>query len=271
MLNYKPGSPIGLSFQLEDDAGAAILPVSYDWKVVDEAGVVVQATQTVAVPDPQTLGGVLTLTVPGSLTVLPVGVTRAIRSIEVTLTVAGGQTYTMVASAMIKALESLVVGVNSIQTYNQALVLAEGLSAKSLVGWEANCDQGQRERALIEAYLRLCKLNLRYDPRDNQSTVIAWENYPIRLSDYTASQLAGLDPRMLQGFRTAQVVEASEILREDEIALARESGMISSTVGESSQFFRSSKVIDRTLMPISTAALMHIQRWVRFGVSLARR
>jgi hypothetical protein len=269
MQSYKPGSPIALSFQLEDDAGAAILPSSYDWSILDEAGTVLQGPTTVAVPDPAALNGVLTLTVPSSLTTLAAGLTRAIRTIEVLLT-AGSIVHSMTNSAMVRAGTSLVLGVNTTQTYMQAVLLAEDLGKKSLAGWVAQSEVCDRESALIEAYDRLCKLNLRFDARDSQSMVIAWESYPVRLNDWTAQQLLNLDEQMLRGLRLAQLVEASEILQEDEVALARESGLISTTVGESSQFFRSSKPIDRTVMPISTAAMVHIQRWVRTRVSIGR-
>lgn len=269
MQTYAAGNPISLTFQLEDEAGQPILPTSYRWKISDESAATLQDWQVVPVAVPSSLNGQLVLAIPGALNILTPPAIRGGRTVDLELTAPSG-VFQMNQAVIVEGSVKLVTGINSVQTYLQAVMLSHDLSTRSLRGWESNTCKEDRERALIEAYGRLCRLNIVFDHSDNQSRVIAPQFGAVRLSDYTADDLTVLDPPLLMGLRKAQLVEASEILRSDEVAMARDEGLISTTVGESSQFFRSSKPIDRLVMPISTEALEHVQRWVRLTVRIGR-
>jgi hypothetical protein len=87
------------------------------------------------------------------------------------------------------------------------------------------------------------------------------------LRNLTPAQLAKLYVPMLDGLKKAQLVEADEILNGDPSIKARQRGLISETVGESSQFYRQGMPLD---LPIAPAAMKYLQRWVRFGARIAR-
>jgi len=269
MQSYSPGTPVVMNFLLEDDSGAPIVPNSYRWRLSDESGAVLQDWQLTNVSNPASLDGVVTITIPAILTTLAAGQVRGARSVDLEIT-QGSQIFNLTQAVIIRGSTALVVGVNSLVTYLQAALLSEDLSQRTMTGWNGNLSQADRERALTEAYKRLDRMNLKLEI-DAQTRVVGWRGDRVVLSDFdTPAKLAGLDADLLAALKRAQVIEASEILRDDPVAMAREEGLMSTSVGESSQFFRTGKPIPKWICPISEAALAEIARWVRISVRIGR-
>jgi hypothetical protein len=62
-----------------------------------------------------------------------------------------------------------------------------------------------------------------------------------RLDEKTAEEIKALPADLLKAVRLAQIVEADDIMGGDATEKLREQGLLSKTVGESSQMFRSGK------------------------------
>lgn len=160
-------------------------------------------------------------------------------------------------------LDDLIVGQNSFVTISQALAIApELLQIDTFV----NADETVKKAALIDAYERICSMRLR-------RRVLPPEIYAkhgkdtISMSELDAQDLAALPLRMRKEFIKAQIYEANLNLGGDPVAELRKQGVMSYTVGEVKQFFRTVKPIDFT---IGMKALGQIGKYIDYSVGVAR-
>jgi len=165
------------------------------------------------------------------------------------------------------------VGLNSFQTYAQALLESQNHTILNVSGWTRSTLRDERERALIQAHVAILQLPLRLKNslRDPQRYLTDSFITPARiwLRDVTPGEYAvWTDEKMKIALRQAQLLEASEILNADPVAVARRNGLISMTVGESSQFFGQGKPLDNPML--SRPAYDLIKRWIDSSVRLAR-
>lgn len=266
MQTFNPGTAALLSFSLLDEVGNAFTPTSLRWRITDESENVLRDWLVVAVPASEDLP----LTIPAALTTLTPPATRSLRTIELEMTSAVG-VLTLSESALIRAGSALVLGVNTFQTYGEALLRSQDMLTDSLEGWSPET-RVRREMALSEAYQRIMQLPLAMRFADEQNTLTQDASY-IRsfgggmVRELSPAQIAALYPPMLKDLRQAQLIEANEILSGDEIRTARAKGISSITVGESSHFFRGAQPLD---FPVCERTMKHLQRWVRFGARLVR-
>jgi hypothetical protein len=261
--NYKPGTDVPLTFSLTDESGSFITPISITWRVLDEAEVVLQDWAAAAVPGTSDLK----LTIPLALTSLTPPALRAIRTVEVEVITATGTVY-LSDAIMLQGATALAFGVNSFQTYAQALLVSEDFTTDSMAGWSAS-DRETREKAMIQSYGRILLLPIsRMAVLDEQSVLASPQVFgPALLRDMTAAQMLQLEARFLSALRSAQLVEADEILAADPVIAARQNGVTGMTVGQSTMFFRQRKTLD---LPIGTRALKYLERYVRFGARIGR-
>lgn len=267
MQNYKPGTNVPLTFSLVDESGSFLTPTAITWRILDEAETVLQGWTAIGTL-PTTSD--LTVTIPLALTALTPPAMRALRTVELEVVTARG-TVQLSDSIMLQGTTALAFGINTFQTYAQALLFTEDFTGESIAGWTA-ADRESREKALIEAYRRimLCPLGMHFN--DQQSMLTQNFSYqrgfgPYMLRDMTPAQILTIYTPMLTDLRRAQTVEANDILIADPILEARKNGMTSMTVGESSQFFRAAKPLD---LPIGPRAMKHLERWIRFGARIGR-
>ena len=82
---------------------------------------------------------------------------------------------------------------------------------------------------------------------------------PYGFEDMTKAQFEDLPPRFLRDVKLALVVEANEVLGVESAQEKRRSGVLSDTVGETSQMFRSGRPMDTI---IGNRAMSHVKRWV---------
>jgi hypothetical protein len=255
MESYTPGSAVAVTFTLLDDAGVTLEPTSLRWRVLDESdtAIIDWAPITLPVPSrPELLVGVVP-----ELTTLPVGTTRGARSVELEIGTASG-VRTLTREFLLQTLSVLVVGSNTFLNYMRALMVAEDFTEQSIAGWARETRREERERALMEAHTAILHLPL-YSQRSGGVALCK------------AIEIGGmnlLDPALVKALGQAQVLEANELLNADPVALARRNGLLSMTVGESSQFFGNAKQLEMPVM--SRQALKLLGPWINNTVRIGR-
>lgn len=266
MRNYKPGTDVPLTFDLVGEA-----PTSLQWRVLDENEIVLQDWLSAALP----AGATLTLVIPAALTTLTPPALRGLRVVELSVGTAAG-TYAMSDSAMLQGTTALESGLNTFQSYFQALFAIEGQPADCMSGWSMG-DRNEREKALVEAHRRILQLPIALEFGDSQSylspdTWVSGRRSTRLLRDLAASDVLQLYPPLLAALRAAQVAEANDLMDPDSPRAVGNSGLTSLTVGDSSQTWRqaatgSSKPMDFAVCPRAMAPL---RRWLRFGAVIGR-
>jgi len=265
VLIFTPGKPATLAFSLLTEAGELLVPTALRYRVLDEADTQLQAWTSTDLPA-ETGSETAAVTVIGALNILTPPATRGARVVELEIDSESG-TVTLSQEYLLQGTTALAFGINSFLTYTAAIMVAADFVPMQLAGWTA-AERATREQALIEAYGRVMRLPIVIEFDDSQSIVRDIGEDPWRLADLTAGQIATLDPKMLSALKTAQLVEANEIMVDDPIKAARREGVVSVTVGESSQFFGTSKPLD---LGVSARAAAYLQRWLRIGARIARR
>lgn len=271
LQKFAPGADVSLDVPLFDEAGAIMAPASVSFRILDESETVLQDWQPLdadAIAEDSA-----TVVVPALFTTLTPPALRALRIVELQLETSRGLER-LSASFMLQGVSVVSFGVNTFQTFPQAQLLAEDFVSTQLSGWNNTPARIEREQALIQAHERILRLPLQFPMVDMQSRLTAdatllnqFSSGTLSLQYLTPEQMAKLDPRVLKALCKAQLVEADEILNGDEISQARNSGLTSITVGESSQFFRGSKPLD---LPVSPRALKFLERWLRFSARIRR-
>jgi hypothetical protein len=180
------------------------------------------------------LDGQKTVTVLAALNQLATENTlREARVLRVEMDTAAG-TVRKSLSYVIEAEQTVKVMVNSFQGYESAEIQA--LDFVNLTAWLAS-DETRRRAALVEAYRRLIQIPMKYLPVDiNQNTLSGIET-TISRSDWiemTLVEFNELPDHFRRALRTAQVLEANEILSGDSISRKHRAGIITETIGESS-------------------------------------
>lgn len=274
MQSYVPSTAVSVSFAL-GEAGVAL---QLRWRVLDEAQTVLQDWQAISVASPAPTA--VSLVVTAGFNVLTAPAVRGMRSVELEVTTDSG-TQVLTEEYLIQASTTLVVYTNSFLTYNQAVLLSSEFVGSPIAGWHES-EKEQRESALISAFEQLLRVpvktraDVKYQMNGSYdlpglasgSPVTLASRFAKALGDLDASDLPNLEPKMLVALRRAQLLEASSLLSSDPVREARANGLLSMTVGESSQFFRSVKPID---MPICPAAAAVLSPWIgRFRTLIGR-
>lgn len=267
MQNFKPGTAVPLKFSLVNEAGSVLTPTSLRWRVLDADDTELATWVSIGV---MPTAPEIEITVPDSTNGLPVGALRGLRTVELEVTSAAG-VIALSESYLLQGSTALAFGVNTFQTYAQGVLRSEDFVTSQLDGW-ATASRDDREKALMQAYARIMLLPITTyaDDRSGEQnrlttdTVVTNSSYLLR--EASLATLQGLRPVMLEALRNAQLVEASDILVNDPVTALREEGLMSMTVGESSQFFRG----NRLNLPVGKKAMAYLQRWVRFGTVLGR-
>lgn len=274
MQTYVAGTPVSVSFDLVDEAGVALTPATLRYQIVDEVGAVLWAWASMAAP---AAGEPAVVTVIGALNILTpppdtyMGLTspamRGYRSVLLEVTTTDSRVVQLEQGFLLKAQSTLVLGVNSIQTYGQAILQSQGFGADSLAGWNASEDRDTREKALVESWQRILRLPIGLQFDDTQSILVEDAEFtytygPFLLKQMRADQIMNLHPLMRQQLQLAQLVEADEIMLGDPTRVSNlPVGVAQRKVGDSLDVYRGIKPLD---LPVSLRAIRYIERWVRF-------
>lgn len=279
MQNYAPGSPVILSFALRGEDDTVLTPTALRWRVLDEDDTVLQDWTPVSVPE--NYQETLELTVLGALNILTPPNLRGMRVGELEITTAEGAVM-VTAQALLQSTTALSMGVNTFSTYSQACLASQDFTESTLAGWVRSEQRDERERALIEAHRAILQLPLQVSTTDLEVDDLQASQYftigashwrsggrtvalrNIRPEDYTLR----VPLVMRKALAAAQLVEASQILDADPAMLARRNGIVSMTVGESSQFFGQGKPLDTPVM--NKLVLKMLSRWLDYSVRIGR-
>jgi len=261
---YKSGSAVVSLFSLKEGEGV-LAPTSMRWRVLDEEGNLIAPWADIAVvPDADTVD----IRTDGPMNTLVPPQLRGIRIVELEVTTADGAVVLELAH-MLESSQLLVPGINSFQTYYQAVLEAQLYTDDSMAGWVSQGDQAVRQRALSEAFDRIRMMPVVIEWENDQSILVtAVFNDPPRLRDLTSEQILRLDARLMKALKKAQLTEANSILDGDPVRQLRTAGIQSMTVGESSQFFGSARPVDTNGVCEATAKIL--ARWVRGRIRIGR-
>lgn len=263
MQNYAPGTAVTVSIDLLAEDGSGLVPNSARWRVLDEADGVARDWEAFS---PVPTGITISVTVPSGINTLDVGITSGIRTVEVEVIDDRG-TFVLSTSYLLKASTALVFGVNTFLTYGQAMLLAQEFVGRFIQTWLTEPSRDEQEAALVQAYSRVTKQPLNLEFSNDQSRIVDYPWGTTQFEDLSPENIADFDPRLLKALKRAQLIEAAYVLSEDGVNAARNQGLMSQTVGESSQFFRPSKPLD---MGICKEAAAELARWTRRSVRLGR-
>lgn len=263
MQAYLGGHDVALTIPLINTAGEELAASAVSYRIIDqdETELVAKTALTgFTEGDAEAV-----VSIPASLNQLG-PLLRGLRVVELYVTTEGG-TSLITTEYVIEAFATLVTGVNSFQTYSAAFLV--GCELPNLPGWN-KANKNERINALSAAYRNFGKLRLRYihDDADAMTRVITpaeWGSSDI--TKLTAEQLATLPAEYLACLRRAQVLEADFLLGGDEVGEIRRSGIMSATIGESSQFFRTSKPFEGA---VCKRALKEVSSYLIGGVRTGR-
>lgn len=242
---YRDASTVVLDLPFVDESGNPVSPTVVSYRVLSE-------DNSEIVPDtPITLNGgeVSTIiTIDAAENTLGENIRRTLRTVELTLTTAKG----IVRSETRYAIESdttVIVGENSYQTFNESLLTA--MDMLSIERWEIAPDRDKRA-ALSEAYYNIARMSFK--------TISS-------LIDLDAASLGEIDIDLYQAIQKAQVSEANYVLGGSSIEDKRIIGLMSETIGETSNMFRPGKPL---ILPISGKTLQYLGGHISWSVKLGR-
>ena len=255
------------------DGAAVVFPVEGEpdearWWIEDETGALVLGES--AVPATAIEGTVVTLTTVGASNLLPSGTYRGLRLVRLRYRAAdafAGWREIESAYDIIGQAGELILQKNSFVTYNEALLLAREMTETE--GFDA-ASREARIATLAETWRTLVRLH--YDLPDDYDRIMSRVTDfpgadPGDLTEMTAEEFLTLDPLFVAAIKRAQVAEAVERLGGRSIADARAKGLLSSTIGEVSQMYRSGRPID---VGVSPRALKELRGFVVYTPRLSR-
>lgn len=272
---YLAGMAVTSVVDLTDGFGNQLVVDSLEYQVVDETGATI--VDRVAAPDFIAGSATITIVVPADANQLTGANVRSLRRLTLFCMIAGN-TVTVEHPYAIQSGEVLVTGVNSFQTYDEALLAS--LDVPNITGWDAGLYK-DRLAALVEARTRLCQLNysllsanawaqdsLNWVPEGTRVT--PYPNifgYTGDITWLSVESFKSLPPYFLTALRKAQIAEANFILGGDDADSNRRAGLVRDKVGESDQTYRSGKVVN---LQVSRAALRYLSRFVSSNLKLTR-
>jgi hypothetical protein len=229
--------PVGTNAVVEvpflDNDGSPVTPVALAYAVKDSAGEDVVPLTAIA-----TLTGTSTdISIPNGLISTPGGY-----SIELFITVAGGEVLVQEEVFAVQPTVKLQFLVNTFQTRANALYVSG--SIPNLIAW-MGATKDDQTTALIEAFRRITLLNF----------FIPWPEVLDLQNRIAPRYQSHLTPRMWplmtpdiwtiypdyfkDALNRAQVIQANALLNSDPMADRRRAGVFSEKIGESSLMFKS--------------------------------
>lgn len=154
---------------------------------------------------------------------------------------------------MIQSEETLVKGVDSFMSYDEAILMLEDMPGVAAIKSQP---KSEVEATLKNAY----RLLSQYTYQDNTGT-----HYD--LTRYDAEQLDALEPGFLQALCYAQLVEANEYADPNSVYWKRMNGIMSETIGESSMMFRAGAVNN---IGVSRRAMMFLRNYLVLSARIER-
>lgn len=259
MEKYIAGQALSITVSLTDDAGVHVVASAASYRLLTETGAVLVGATAV----PAFIAGdeLVVIVVSGANNTLS-GVTRGLRSLELTLTTTVGPRL-LEYTYLIHALEPLTVPDDSFQTLKEAILLATTMP--QVGGWDG-ATSDDRASALIEARLHIASISYYFTFTDQSHLEPEFGVSDLKL--LTESEYDALSDEFRTALCRAQVYEADEILTgTNSYEGKRRAGVFSETIGESSVMLRPGRIADRL---ISDRAARVLGRYMRNTIRIAR-
>lgn len=264
MDTFTPGTDVLLTFDMSDEETAEIIePVSATYDLFDDEGV--QLVNAIAVP---VSGGedMLEATISAADNVITG--TEGARTAVLNVTTAAG-VKTLSKTYLLARFGFLSVPAESGMTLPQSEMLVMNMAQAVLENWPHESDK-RKSGALREAWNRLSRIP--FAPwREFQQVPSTTQPY-LRSGDFAVNELTADDWTALpdnfkRALKRAQLIEAAVILDGDPTWDRRQDGLISKTVGESSEMFTSKKAAFTTISP---KAMREVSAFIRRRISIGR-
>lgn len=233
---------------------------SYTWRVIDQNENLV----TDGSPTPMAGESEVVISVAAIANTLSENELRSLRSVEVIFTTPAGAVLAS-DQYIVEAEKTLVVNVNTFQTYGEATLGAYELFG--LQGWNIATKQ-DREMALVAARRNIAELRFRYQFDAYQDVI----DSSVGVSDLTLisqSRWDALPADFKQALKRAQILEADFLLTggENAVDVKRRLGIISETIGESSMFLRAAKPLEQA---VCRRAMKELSKYTINRIRIAR-
>jgi hypothetical protein len=265
MQTFRAGAPTSVTLPFADANGQPVTPIALSYRVVDEAGADVVPSSQIESFD--AASGEVALQISASENAIDAGVFAGYRRVILTISTAAGGPHTQEAEYLLSVSTALVLMVNSFQSYEQALVLA--LQLGQLDGW-SGADPQARKSALARAYDNICSFSYTMiqptQQSDEEGSIVNEVSFGS-FRDVTAEEFGTLTTNQQLDFRKAQIVEADFLLGGHPIEKKIRDGEQSSTIGETSTFFRPRASL---VLPISRSTVSYIGKYIVWSRPLGR-
>lgn len=243
-------------------------PNSATYTIADEEGVEILASTSLSISNTDTQASV---TVAGTTNVLSSGKIRSLFVVTVTVLDSSGNKEVVKARYVVEKNSEMEVPASSFQTLNVAMLTV--LDVPNVDAFEA-ADEDTQRKALAEAHWRLDQMyydtlrgNHSYVTRQDRITDDMFDTDIRRVSEMTTSEFNGVDARFKSALLKAQIVEADDILGGNPIEKQRSDGLMSESVGESSQMYRPGKPVE---LPVGRRAFAYVSDWVIQQTAIGR-
>lgn len=247
---FVAGRSLGIEIEFLDSLDDYIVPTSAAFTLTDDTGAVLDSGDITNITSST---HVLSIDAAHNNISTPQG----FRQITVVYVDDQGNTRDIEKAYILESVNSLQPGVNSFKSAGQMIVAATNLAGvKSITSGELS----DVRLALRQAYKNISRLNVRIRKKDNVLV--------SSTAELTATDLAELSPARLQRLVDAQLLEANFLIGGNPMEQRRRDGVMSESIGEVSQFFRTSKPL--TLPVCREAAQMLEGLIVTQSVGLGR-
>lgn len=260
MQIFAPDTDITLTFDMiAPDGTTAISPTAAVFSVYDEDGNSLVVNEAVTVS-----GGESALNV----TVLAVNNASAgARQVNLSVNAVEGA-FTLQETYVLETGDLLQIPSQSAMTVPASLLVRRNMASSSLVEWDyATVDQ--RRAALAEAWTRISKLCfypwLSYEtPNENLPDAVIEGDFLVR--ELSFENWGYLPSHFTDALKRAQLLEACSILEGESAFERRRDGLLSKTVGESSEMFSTGGVAMKSITPATKRELSkYLVRRVEIG------
>lgn len=263
MNSYAPATDVTVEFDLIGPNQDMLTVSAATYAVYDDEGTEVAA-------GPVTVGAgatQLSVTVLAADNTIAVGQINGARTVILSVVTPTG-TIDLSQTYLIQSNRFLGVPALSGMTLPQSLMLAAQMASDVVDVWDDATDD-ERRAALLEAWTRIVAFPLRpwleYEepPSDIDRKVVEGD---FRVSDLDEVTWLRLPATFRSALKRAQLIEACVILGGDPVWDRRNDGLISKTVGESSEMFAVRKPGVTSMAPKSLRELRpYIRRSIRIG------
>lgn len=249
-MRFTAGFDLRVKIPFQDEDGTQLLVSSASYRIIGQDDSELLGTQTIS----DVKSNYVEIDIPKSLNALSSDSVRETRAIELTMSESvSGKEFVVLHYYLIESNAQLVIGVNSLQTYGEALAKVPDFS--NLDHWSRS-DRRSHTSAMVQAYFNICSLPLGVNEK-GYTTV----------RDLVKDDIATLDPLWFEAFCKAQIVEANHLLARNTVESLRTQGLISYSVGESTSFYRTDKPLE---MAVCKDALRHIAKYIDLSMRIGR-